>query len=155
MLFRFFVKKQYLYQYVNYCVFFLIRMKMKKRIIITLVFLIVTGALLYGYYGFLYKDVRDISQETSAFKVTAKGLSDEYLADTAKADARYLNKTIELNGLVTDVKDSLVVLNHKVVCGFDTVLGNPGINKKITIKGRCIGFDELFGEVKLDQCTIK
>ncbi|WP_241657639.1 OB-fold putative lipoprotein [Flavobacterium cerinum] len=125
---------------------------MKKRIIITLVFLIGTGALLYG---FLYKEARDVSNEASAFTVTAKKLSDEYLANTVHADAKYLNKTIDLNGVVTDVKDSLVIINHKVVCGFDTAIGNPGINKNITIKGRCIGFDELFGEVKLDQCTIK
>lgn len=133
----------------------LIEMKMKKRIIITLVFLIGTGALLYGYYGFLYKEVRDVSSEASAFTVTAKKLSDEYSANAVHADVKYLNKTIELNGLVTDVKDSLVIINHKVVCGFDAAVGNPGINKNITIKGRCIGFDELFGEVKLDQCTIK
>lgn len=128
---------------------------MKKRVIIILVFFVAAGTLLYGYYGFLYKGVRDVSAEVSAFTVTAKGLSDEYSANAANANAKYLNKTIELNGIVTDVKDSLVILNHKVVCGFDTALGNPGIDKKIKIKGRCIGFDELFGEVKLDQCTIK
>lgn len=117
--------------------------------------LIVIATLLYGYYGFLYKDVRDISSETSAFTIAAKELSDEYSADTANADTKYLNKTIELAGLVTDVKDSLLILNHKVVCSFDAALGNTVINKNISVKGRCIGFDELFGEVKLDQCTIK
>ncbi len=155
MLFRFFVKNNSIDYCINSYVYFFIEMKMKKRIIIIVVFFVGAGALLYGYYGFLYKEVRDVSAETVAFTVSAKELSAEYLANAVNADTKYLNKTIELKGAVTDIKDSLLVLNHKVVCDFDTALGNPGINKKITIKGRCIGFDELFGEVKLDQCTIK
>ena len=26
------------------------------------------------------------------------------------------------------------------------------MNKDVTVKGRCIGFDDLFGVVKFDQC---
>jgi len=42
-----------------------------------------------------------------------------------------------------------------VFCGLDSLTGSNQLNKTITIKGRCIGYDELFGEVKLDQCTLK
>jgi hypothetical protein len=29
------------------------------------------------------------------------------------------------------------------------------VNDSVTVKGRCIGFDDLLEEIKLDQCTIK
>jgi hypothetical protein len=116
---------------------------------------IIASGLLYGYYGFLYKPARDISSEQSEFTVPANGLAGEYAANTQTADAKYLNKAIEIEGRVTEVRDSLIVLDNKVVCGFDMKPTAIDRNKNITIKGRCIGFDELFGEVKLDQCTIK
>ena len=116
---------------------------------------IVLSGLLYGYYGFLYKASRDISSESSAFTVPAHGLAGEYAANIHKADTKYLNQAIEIKGKVTEIRDSLIILDSKVVCGFDIKPANAAVDKNITVKGRCIGFDELFGEVKLDQCTIK
>lgn len=116
--------------------------------------LIILSGLLYGYYGILYKPVRDISTEESAFKLAAGPLADEYEKNMKTADAKYLNHTVEVNGRVTEIRDSLLILDERIVCSFDTK-PTVGLNKQITIKGRCIGFDELFGEVKFDQCTIK
>ncbi|ALM49512.1 hypothetical protein AMR72_11740 [Flavobacterium psychrophilum] len=130
-------------------------MKKKTLKISAVVALIIIGSLLYGYYGFLYKSARDISSETSAFTVPAHGLAGEYAANVKTADAKYLNQAIEINGKVTEIRDSLVILDANVVCGFDALPADAAVNKNVTIKGRCIGFDELFGEVKLDQCTIK
>lgn len=130
-------------------------MKKKNLKIAIIVGAILLSGLLYGYYGFLYKPARNISSEDSAFLVPANNLAGEYMANTHSADTKYLNKAIEIKGKVTEVRDSLIVLDNKVVCGFDTKPAETNINKDITIKGRCIGFDELFGEVKLDQCTIK
>lgn len=130
-------------------------MKKKNiRVGIIAVLLLLSG-LLYGYYGFLYKGARDISSEDSAFALHAQGLAGEYAANAPKADAQYLNKAIEIKGKVTEVRDSLIILDGKIVCGFDVKPADAAIDKNITVKGRCIGFDELFGEVKLDQCTIK
>ncbi|PZR19956.1 MAG: hypothetical protein DI539_12300 [Flavobacterium psychrophilum] len=128
----------------------------KKRLGIgVVVLLVLVSGLLYGYYGFLYKPVRNIETEESAFVMPAQGLAGEYASNSGKADGKYLNQTIEVKGKITEVRDSLLIIDNKIVCGFDTMPANTGVNKDITIKGRCIGFDELFGEVKLDQCTIK
>ncbi|MHA3789824.1 OB-fold protein [Flavobacterium hauense] len=130
-------------------------MKKKNiRIGIIAVLLVISG-LLYGYYGFLYKSARNVSGEDAAFAMQAHGLAGEYVANAQKADSQYLNKAIEINGKVTEIRDSLIILDDKVVCGFDVKPANAAVDKNITVKGRCIGFDELFGEVKLDQCTIK
>lgn len=128
----------------------------KRRLGIgVVVLLVLVSGLLYGYYGFLYKPVRNIEAERSAFVMPAHKLAVEYTSDSGKADGNYLNQTIEIKGKITEVRDSLIILNDKIVCGFDAMPMNADVNKNITVKGRCIGFDELFGEVKLDQCTIK
>jgi hypothetical protein len=129
---------------------------MKKKGIIVLLTVLILGAVAaYIYFGVLYKEGRNISQEQASVALPAKTLVDAYTANQQKADSLYLNKTIEVQGLVTEVKDSVLTVGGQVFCGFDNLPDKNSLNKQVTIKGRCIGFDELFGEVKLDQCTIK
>lgn len=130
-------------------------MKKKSLKITAVLLLIVISGLLYGYYGFLYKGSRDIGNEQSAYTLNAGKMADEYAANMKNADAKYLNHAIEVKGRITEVKDSVMILDERIVCGFDTKPAGIEKDKIVTIKGRCIGFDELFGEVKLDQCTIK
>lgn len=127
-------------------------MKKKGYIVIgCLLAICITGAVVW--YGYLYKDARNISTETAAYTVSAEALTGEYRAAQQKADAKYLNKTVAITGVVTAVKDSVVTLNDKVFCSFGKKADQPE-GKQITVKGRCIGYDELFEEVKLDQCTL-
>jgi len=41
-----------------------------------------------------------------------------------------------------------------VQCSFESAIQGINANEQITIKGRCIGYDDLFEIVKLDQSTI-
>jgi len=130
-------------------------MSTKKKVLITTATILITAIVTaYLWYGYLYKDARDVSGEDAAFTVTAESLTADYQAAQQTADAKYLNKTIAVSGIVTTVADSVVTLNDKVFCGFEKKMNEPE-GKEVTIKGRCIGYDELFGEVKLDQCTLK
>ncbi|TRW22367.1 hypothetical protein FMM05_17835 [Flavobacterium zepuense] len=126
----------------------------KKGFIVLIVILVMIAAGAFFSYGYLYKDVRNISSEDASFKVPASKLISEYAGNQQKADAAYLNKTVEITGKVTQVTDSVLTVDSQVFCGFDVKPDAGSINKNVTIKGRVIGFDELFGEVKLDQCTI-
>jgi len=127
----------------------------KKGFILLVVLLVMAGAAAFVYYGYLYKDARNVSSEEADFQMPAAKLLADYTANQQQADSTYLNKTIEIKGTVTQITDSVLTVNGQVFCGFDIKPGKHAINKTVTIKGRCIGFDELFGEVKLDQCTIK
>jgi len=128
---------------------------MKNRVlIISIVIIIIAFAGAYVWYGYLYKGARDVNGEEAAFTVTAESLTADYQAAQQTADAKYLNKTIVVSGIVTTVADSVVTLNDRVFCGFEKKMNEPE-GKEVAIKGRCIGYDELFGEVKLDQCTLK
>jgi tRNA_anti-like len=128
---------------------------MKKKLIISLAAVLILGAAAaYVYYGVLYKEGRNIAQEEAAVALPAAKLVEAYTANQQKADSLYLNKTIEVQGVVTAAQDSVLTVGGTVFCSFDQLPDKTSLNKTVTVKGRCIGFDELFGEVKLDQCTL-
>lgn len=130
-------------------------MKRKKTAIITAVLLILLSASVYFYYGIIFKEARNIASEAPDFSLTAKKLLEDYNADPKRADSLYLNKTIEITGSTTKETDSVIILENTVFCLFKEKIKDKTINKKMTIKGKCIGYDELFMEVKIDQCTVK
>lgn len=128
---------------------------MRKTIIIISIAAVAILSLAWLYYGYLYKSVRNISNEEPSVTITANMLMQQYTQNQEKANAAYLNKTIQLTGEITNVADSVLTLNKVVVCSFDTKPTAVAGAKTVTIKGRCIGYDELFNEVKLDQCILK
>ena len=67
---------------------------------------------------------------------------------------KVLNKTVQVSGIITEINTKNIILDDKVQCSFDSVLKNLNLNETIIVKGRCIGFDELFEVVKMDQSSI-
>jgi hypothetical protein len=99
-------------------------------------------------------EARNIASEMPDYSIKATELLKDYNADPKKADSLYLNKTIEVTGKVTKETDSVIILENNIFCLFTKKVNNRLINNEVTVKGKCIGYDELFEEVKLDQCTI-
>ncbi|REG99525.1 OB-fold protein [Flavobacterium aquicola] len=129
-------------------------MKQKKTAIAIAVLLIAVSGGIYFYYGFLFKEARNIETETPDVSLTAAQLIEVYNSDPEKANSLYLNKTIELRGQVTKEADSVITLDKSVFCLFTKKIKKQLLNKNAVLKGKCIGYDELFQEIKLDQCTI-
>ena len=129
-------------------------MKQKKIVIVILALFIVISAGIYFYYGFLLKGARNIESERPTLTTSATNLINDYNSNQEKSDALYLNKTIQITGKVTKETDSAVVLNNAVFCLFIQKTKSKLFNSQVTVKGKCIGYDELFQEVKLDQCVI-
>ncbi|MEO6176399.1 MAG: hypothetical protein ABIP27_14705 [Flavobacterium circumlabens] len=129
-------------------------MKRKRTAFVLAALLIVAAAGIYFYYGFLFKGARDIASEKADFNITATKLLEAYNEDPKKADALYLNKTIEITGAVTKETDSVITLENTVFCLFTQKIKEKHLDHKVSVKGKCIGYDELFQEVKLDQCTL-
>ena len=115
------------------------------------------GALLVGFLVFNYVfhgGARDLATEDLEFTVTSKNISDEFSANVSAATKKYSDKAIAVSGIVTAVTDSIVTIDNTIICNFktpDTTIKNE---QAITIKGRLVGFDDLMGELKLDQCSI-
>ena len=61
----------------------------------------------------------------------------------------FINQVIQFDGVVTKIDSSIIILNHRVVLQ-DTVLKTMQ-NQRITIKGRCLGYDDLTKKIKLDH----
>ena len=93
--------------------------------------------------------------ETPAFKVESLTLIDEFISNTEISSKIYIDKTIQVTGLVTAIDARRLEIDTNISCYFnDTIARNSLLNKNIIIKGRCIGFDELLDEIKMDQCYI-
>lgn len=127
----------------------------KTKIKVLILLLVISFGPYYIYQNVLYKDARDINSEKSILTISAKNLEEEYTIDPTKGDSKFLNKTIEIKGIVSEVTDSSMVIDGAVFCKMNQKIKPAFINKPINIKGRCIGFDDLFGVVKFDQCSIQ
>lgn len=123
-------------------------MSKKSKFLILLVLLLLVG---YFGYNYIYQDHRNIEAETSQLEITAPYLLERFKTNDGDA---LLNKTITVTGSITNVEDGAVTIDESVYATFSQNNPTLAVNDKIMVKGRCIGYDELFEIVKLDQCSI-
>lgn len=125
---------------------------MKKTLLIVLICLAI--AAIFGY-NYIYQDHRDIKTEEANFKLESSAFLVEFEKDAEVAQKKYLNKSIELTGITTEVSISTITLNSIIFCTLNPNQSHQAtLNKQTTIKGRFIGYDDLLEEIKLDQTTI-
>ena len=124
---------------------------MKKKIFI----FIITVIIVIIAYNYVYQDHRDIKNEKAEFVVSATEIFNEFSINFEDASNKYLNKTIEISGQITKLNENDITLDSTIFCQFDSNI-NSDVKEGdvLKIKGRCIGFDDLLGELKLDQCSI-
>ena len=124
---------------------------MLKKIIIFGVLIVVA---IIGY-NYLYQDHRTIEKEKVEFFVSSQEIESQFVENVITSEQKYLNKTIEVSGLISEISIKDITLDDKVFCQFTEAIKTSEIEKsKIKIKGRVIGYDDLLEQVKLDQCTI-
>lgn len=124
--------------------------KVKIIGILLLVVLLVAISINYVFHG----GVRDLATEQTEFNVSSKDIILEFSSDVTSATKKYSDKAISISGRVTEVSDSIVTIDQTIICNFkspDTSIKNDQL---ISVKGRLVGFDDLMGELKLDQCSI-
>ena len=127
---------------------------MKKKIPYGILIVLVAAIALYRY---TYQEHRDISSEKASYKVSILELEKEFATNDSLALAKYQDQTIELMSKVTavDIENKAIILDNKVFATFNDSLPKAIISgKKINIKGRFLGYDELLEEFKMDQCSI-
>ena len=102
-----------------------------------------------GFYYYVYKDHRDIAVEGAVYTDTAIALKDSILQN----NEAFLNQTVAVSGVVTFIDDNSITLDDALVAQFEN---RPAaqLNRQLTLKGRCIGYDDLFEVAVLDQCTV-
>jgi len=130
--------------------FFLV---MSKKAIFLLVFCLVIVGSFLAYNYVMKAGARDLEKEESEFSVSAVQVFEDFSTNAELAGKKYLNKAVEITGIVTNVNQEVITLDGKVSCQLQ-VISNVKLNSKVIIKGRVTGFDDLIQEVKLDQCLI-
>lgn len=123
---------------------------MKKRNILFLVVCVLVAGTYIGY-RYLYKDHRDIQSELPSQELQATELLAAFQSHT---DPEVLNKTLLVHGRVSEVDTLSITLNESVHCVLLKATDGIEIGEFITVKGRCIGYDDLFEIVKLDQSQL-
>ncbi|WP_298534782.1 hypothetical protein [uncultured Algibacter sp.] len=125
---------------------------MKKKVFLGL---LLTIGLVFSY-NYIYQDHRNIETEKVKYKITSQYIKDEFKMDALKSEKKYLNKTIEVSGIVSELSKNNLTLDDHVFCVFTAPINNNlRINSKTKVKGRLIGYDDLLEQIKLDQCIIK
>ncbi len=123
---------------------------MKKwiRIVLAagLVCVITGGIIVYRIYT---KEHRDVTKEQGV-QLSAQRLFDEFKANEAEANKKYLDKAIQMTGEIVEVsanQDGNIVVNFKtndplfvINCTFKTNPGQLKAGETITFKGICTGY---------------
>ena len=128
----------------------------KKKIIFSAIALIAIVAIVG--YNYIYQDHRDIQSEKPAYTLNAASFVKEFQINEAEATAKYLNKTIEIEGTLSSIDGNTVVVDNVIFFALsenETPPTSNQINTPVQIKARCIGYDNLLEEVKLDQATLR
>tara|TARA_Y100001970_G_C13442052_1_gene466234 strand:+ start:85 stop:474 length:390 start_codon:yes stop_codon:yes gene_type:complete len=63
-----------------------------------------------------------------------------------------INQIVQITGKVTGFDSLLTIINHRIICSPNAEARlQVAINDTIHIKGRCIGYDDLLEELRLDH----
>jgi len=117
--------------------------------------LLVLAILLMVIFKIIYKDHRDIAVEKPIYEMTSSDLVMQFSQSLEKANDKFLDKIIIVHGIITEISSNSVVLDSQIRCYIkDSLTYIIPNNSKVQIKGRCIGYDELLDEIKLDQCLL-
>ena len=104
------------------------------------------------------KPHKDYSTMKTDITISSLNFINEFKANSTLATEKYLNQIIFVSGNTTDKLTKSVVLDNGIVCTLDSsslkALRLIQINNEISIKGRFVGFDDLFEEIRLDHCFI-
>ena len=126
---------------------------MKNKILVAFTFISLAAYLSYQY---VYQEGVNVISEKTQFQLNSDSLYTHFSSNLDWANQTYSNQIIEVSGVVKSTSKNLLILNPGIVCKLDsnTVISEIQLNDTIEIKGRCLGFDDLFEEVKIDKVII-
>lgn len=129
---------------------------MKKKSLIIGIVLSLVAISAFLVYNYTFNSAhRDIAQEKAEITLSAEKIQKDFLENETIAITTYLDKVVEISGEITSVDGNEIILNDRVVIGFSSQ-DSPEIleGASVTMKGRCLGYDELLEMVKIDQATL-
>lgn len=125
-----------------------------RKLLIVLVFILLGAILVYLYI--FHKPHRDIVGEKASLEISANTLIEHYEQSTDSANAVYLDQVVLLEGEVVEVDSASITMAPGVFCHLHSEADISSIKSGdvVKVKGRVVGFDDLFGEVRMDNCKL-
>jgi hypothetical protein len=126
---------------------------MNKKIKIFIFSIAVIGVVAFtGYNYVMYGGARNLSTEDTAYTVSSKSIANEFATNIDMSNKKYLEKAIAIKGTITKITGTEVIIDDSIICNLKESDPSIAKNQVITLKGRVVGYDDLMGELKLDQC---
>lgn len=124
----------------------------KKNKLFLLVMLAITS-IGFTFYQYSFKPPVKISEK----KIDFVGSSTELLNKIQKEGNQWQDKVVIISGKITKLDSQGIMISPNIYCQFlDSIFSKKiQLNDTISVKGRVIGYDDLFEELKLDQCLIQ
>lgn len=125
-----------------------------KKYAIVLFLIVILSIVGYCYF---FKPQRNISAEDASFSVTSKILVDELKKGDVYFNNKYLDKTLTISGLVSNIdkKNNAFEIDENIFATTTSSLPlTITLNQKIAIKARFIGYDDLLELFKFDQASL-
>jgi len=64
----------------------------------------------------MHGGARNLASEDTAFTVTSKNISTEFISNLEASNKKYLEKAIAITGVVTDVTTTVVTVDNTIIC---------------------------------------
>ncbi len=116
-------------------------------------FLIIVILAIFGYQ-YVFRSAENVGKATSEFTIDATEISDDFKNNLQEAEIKYRDKIFTVEGIITDIEEEGIILNNSIYCKFDEKIKHSK-NDQIKVKGKYIGYDDLFEVIKLDQCVLQ
>jgi len=113
------------------------------------------AALVFAVYEY-NRPASNRTMESSTVAISAQELHSGFLSGDSLQCSEWLNQIVEVTGKVQSVEGATVLLVPGVVCTFEESPDRAQCleGSEVTLKGRVLGFDDLFNEVRMDFCLV-
>lgn len=122
---------------------------MKKKLALLIFAIVIIGGVIG--YNYLYQDHREIATEEPIAELSSEAILEIFKQEDSN---EILNATVTVNGKITEILEKSITLDDRVSCSFTEIPEDLSLGMEVELKGRCIGYDDLFELVKMDQCVI-
>jgi len=126
--------------------------KKQKIFFSSLLAIVLIGFL--SYYYIIHGGARNLAKEETNFTVSSAEIMSEFNSNIEISNKKYLEKAVVIKGTITSSNGSEVILDKTVICNFKSPDPSIKNGQTVSVKGRIVGYDDLMGELKLDQCFI-
>ena len=112
------------------------------------------------------KPHQDVIKAAVVYSLMADDIMEHYRTNDKDASQKYNGEVIAISGSLKDYSNATTGLNYLIISGKEGLINcemenlqrdfsiEKFRNKQLTIKGICVGYDDLLGELQLKKCTI-